>query len=75
MRALAVVTSAIRSGAGLPARHTGSWGAWAGRLVKGGVADLCIFDPTSEWTINPCSTAKLWQAPCFWLSFTSRHAR
>ena len=22
-------------------------------LVKGGVADLCIFDPSSEWTVEP----------------------
>jgi dihydroorotase len=25
----------------------------AGRLVEGGVADICLFDPTTEWTVSP----------------------
>ena len=50
MRALAVVTSE-------PARvlgaSLGTLEASVGRLVKGGVADLCIFDPSSDWTVEP----------------------
>lgn len=52
MRALAVVTSE-------PARvlgHAlGTLQASAGRLVKGGVADICVFDPGSEWTVTPAT--------------------
>ncbi|CAM3468661.1 dihydroorotase [Polaromonas hydrogenivorans] len=51
-RALAVLTSE-------PARvlgHAlGTLQASAGRLVKGGVADICIFDPDSEWTVEPAA--------------------
>jgi dihydroorotase len=25
----------------------------AGRLVEGGVADICLFDPAAEWTVSP----------------------
>ena len=50
MRALAVLTSE-------PARvlgnALGTLQASAGRLVKGGVADICIFDPASGWTVTP----------------------
>ena len=50
MRALAVLTSA-------PARvlgaALGSLSASAGQLVKGGVADICVFDPAAEWTVEP----------------------
>ena len=50
MRALAVVTSE-------PARvlgaSLGTLEASVGRLVKGGVADLCIFDPAGDWMIEP----------------------
>ena len=49
VRALAVVTCE-------PARVLGaSLGAFqssAGRLVVGGAADLCVFDPDKAWTIN-----------------------
>ncbi|RZJ04072.1 MAG: dihydroorotase, partial [Haliea sp.] len=49
-RALAVLTSE-------PARVLGSalgtLQASAGQLVKGGVADICIFDAASEWTVEP----------------------
>ena len=52
LRALAVLTSE-------PARvlgtALGSLQASAGRLVKGGVADICIFDPHSEWTVEPAA--------------------
>jgi dihydroorotase len=50
VRALAVLTSE-------PARVLGSalgtLQASAGRLVKGGVADICIFDPASRWMVAP----------------------
>ena len=50
MRALEVLTSA-------PARvlgaSLGTLGASAGKIIKGGIADLCIFDPTAEWTVEP----------------------
>ena len=31
----------------------GSLASSAGRLVEGGVADVCIFDPTTHWTVRP----------------------
>ncbi len=33
----------------------GSLASSAGRLVEGGVADLCLFDPAAEWTVQPGS--------------------
>ncbi len=33
----------------------GSLASSAGRLVEGGVADLCLFDPGAEWTVQPGS--------------------
>jgi dihydroorotase len=49
-RALAVLTSE-------PARILGSslgaLQASAGQLVQGGVADVCVFDAQSEWTVQP----------------------
>jgi dihydroorotase len=40
-----------------PARVLGSalgtLSASAGRLVEGGVADLCLFDPEATWTVTP----------------------
>lgn len=49
-RALATVTSA-------PARvlgaSLGSLQASCGQLVRGGVADLCVFDPAARWTVTP----------------------
>ena len=33
----------------------GTLQASAGRLVKGGVADICVFDPASEWTVEPAA--------------------
>ena len=50
VRALAVLTSE-------PARVLGSalgpLQGSVGQLVKGGVADLCIFNPTSSWVVEP----------------------
>ena len=52
MRALEVLTNA-------PAKVLGaSLGALApsaGQLVKGGVADVCVFDPAVEWTPEPAA--------------------
>ncbi|MDB5870166.1 MAG: dihydroorotase [Polaromonas sp.] len=52
LRALAVLTSE-------PARvlgHAlGTLQASAGRLAKGGVADICVFDPAEEWTVEPAA--------------------
>jgi dihydroorotase len=31
----------------------GSLASSAGRLVEGGVADVCIFDPAAEWSVAP----------------------
>jgi dihydroorotase len=31
----------------------GSLASSAGRLVEGGVADLCLFDPADEWAVTP----------------------
>jgi dihydroorotase len=31
----------------------GSLGQSAGRLVEGGVADICVFDPNAEWQVTP----------------------
>ena len=49
-QALAVLTTG-------PARVLGSalgtLQASVGQLVKGGVADLCVFDPHAEWTVQP----------------------
>jgi dihydroorotase len=33
----------------------GSLASSAGRLVEGGVADVCVFDPQAEWTVLPGS--------------------
>ncbi|MEJ6007863.1 dihydroorotase [Paucibacter sp. AS339] len=49
-RALAVVTAE-------PVRvlgsALGSLSASAGRLVQGGVADVCVFDPNASWSVTP----------------------
>ena len=39
----------------------GSLASSAGRLVEGGVADICLFDPDAEWSVTPdqlCSQGK-----------------
>ena len=33
----------------------GSLASSAGRIVEGGVADLCLFDPAVEWTVTPAA--------------------
>ena len=50
LRALAVLTSepARVLGAAL-----GTLQDSAGQLVKGGVADICVFDPAADWTVAP----------------------
>ncbi|EHR73024.1 dihydroorotase-like cyclic amidohydrolase [Burkholderiales bacterium JOSHI_001] len=35
----------------------GSLSASAGRLVEGGVADLCVFDPEARWAVTPDALA------------------
>jgi dihydroorotase len=52
MRALAVLTiePARVLGAAL-----GSLAASAGQLVRGGVADICVFDPAAEWLVEPAA--------------------
>ena len=49
-RALATVTS---SPVGVMGEALGSLAASAGRLVEGGVADVCVFDPAARWTVQP----------------------
>jgi len=50
LRALAVLTHE-------PARvlgaSLGTLGASVGRLLEGGVADICVFDPQARWTVGP----------------------
>jgi dihydroorotase len=49
-RALAVITSAPAAvlGTSLGKRQNS-----VGRLLVGGVADLCVFDATAAWTVQP----------------------
>ncbi len=35
----------------------GSLASSAGRLVEGGVADICLFDPAAEWAVAPAALA------------------
>ncbi len=35
----------------------GSLASSAGRLVEGGVADVCVFDPAAEWTVSASALA------------------
>jgi dihydroorotase len=51
-RALGVVTSGPADvlGASLGKRQ-----GRVGRLVVGGVADLCVFDPQAAWTVQPAT--------------------
>jgi dihydroorotase len=50
LRALEVVTRAPVQVLG---SALGSLAESAGRLVEGGVADLCVFDPTERWAVRP----------------------
>ena len=49
-RALAVVTAEPVRVLG---NALGSLSASAGRLVEGGVADICVFDPAASWSVTP----------------------
>ena len=49
MRALAVLTSAPAAVLG---KSIGTLQSSLGQLVEGGVADVCIFDPQTEWTVT-----------------------
>ena len=51
-RALATVTS---QPAGVIGAALGELAASAGRLVVGGVADVCVFDPQAAWTVTPAA--------------------
>ncbi len=33
----------------------GTLAASCGRLVEGGVADLCVFDPEARWIVTPAA--------------------
>ena len=48
-RAIATLTSAP---AGVLGAALGTLQASAGRLAVGGVADVCVFDPTARWTVT-----------------------
>ena len=50
MRALEVLTSAPAKVLGA---SLGSLALSAGQLIKGGVADVCVFDAAAEWTPEP----------------------
>ncbi|MFM2276500.1 MAG: hypothetical protein RL211_2372 [Pseudomonadota bacterium] len=52
VRALAVLTSAPAAVLG---DSLGTLAASAGQLVPGGIADLCVFDPAANWTVEPAA--------------------
>jgi dihydroorotase len=52
MRTLEVLTSAPANVLGA---SLGTLALSAGQLVKGGVADVCVFDPAAEWTAEPAA--------------------
>ena len=52
MRALEVLTSAPAKVLGA---SLGTLALSAGQLVKGGVADVCVFDASAEWTPEPAA--------------------
>ena len=52
MRALEVLTSAPAKALGAA---LGTLAKDAGQLVKGGTADVCVFDPGAEWTPEPAA--------------------
>ncbi len=53
-RALAVVTCGP---VGVLGDALGSLASSAGRLVEGGVADVCVFDPEARWRVEPARLA------------------
>lgn len=52
MRPLAVLTSEPVRVLG---EALGSLASSTGRLVEGGVADLCVFDPQANWSVHPAA--------------------
>jgi dihydroorotase len=50
VKTLAKLTSAP---VGVLGESLGSLASSAGRLVPGGVADLCLFDPGERWVVEP----------------------
>lgn len=50
VQALSVVTCRP---AGILGASLGTWAGSVGRLVVGGVADVCVFDPQAVWTVQP----------------------
>ncbi len=50
MRALAAVT---QTPAEVLGGALGTLQASCGRLVEGGLADLCVFDPAARWQVRP----------------------
>jgi N-acyl-D-aspartate/D-glutamate deacylase len=61
---MAIVVGDIHDGEQVPCRvHSECWtgeslgslGSSTGRLVEGGVADLCLFDPAAHWTVTPAA--------------------
>ncbi len=50
VQALSVVTCRP---AGILGASLGTWAGSVGRLVEGGVADVCVFDPQAVWTVQP----------------------
>ncbi len=53
MRALEVLTIAPSCVLDASLGNLGLAGHSAGQLLVGGVADVCVFDPTAEWTAEP----------------------
>lgn len=51
-RALAVITS---QPAGVLGSALGAMAASCGRLMAGGIADICIFDPQAVWAVEPAA--------------------
>jgi dihydroorotase len=52
VRALAVLT---QEPAKVLGASLGTLQASAGRLVEGGIADVCVFDPQAPWTVTPAA--------------------
>ncbi len=55
MRTLEVLTSAPARVLGASLGKLGATALSAGQLIKGGVADVCVFDPAAEWTAEPAA--------------------
>ena len=55
MRTMEVLTSAPARVLGASLGKLGATALSAGQLIKGGVADVCVFDPAAEWTAEPAA--------------------